>query len=370
MVPSSSLCCDRCGAVNAPGADLCIICHHPLLISQASVSAYLASNTLFKGCYRIISKIGAGGFGSVYKATDTQSAGRLVAIKEVCLQGLRPQTIKEATDAFQREVNFLSQLAHPGLPRLYEHSNGPEHYYLVMDFLEGETLEEHQNKAQDRHLLLSEVLDIGLQLCAVLEYLHTHHPPIVFRDLKPTNIIRAPWGKLYLIDFGIARFFKPGQGKDTIALGSLGYAAPEQYGRAQTTPRADIYSLGAVLHQLLTGNDPSEAPFQFAPLRGKSSQGLSDPGTLSSSMVDIMMSSLGKLITSMVEMDVNKRPASISFVMQELHRLATIWSDVNRSFWRPSIPRTYLSQTRTTSQSTPPHSRQSPQSAQQSPGHP
>jgi serine/threonine protein kinase len=81
-----------------------------------------------------------------------------------------------------------------------------------------------------------------MQLCLVLDYLHSHHPPIVFRDLKPANIMRTPTGQLYLIDFGIAPSFKPGQAKDTVALGSLGYAAPEQYGKAQTTPRADIYS--------------------------------------------------------------------------------------------------------------------------------
>ena len=118
-----------------------------------------------------------------------------------------------------------------------------------MDFIAGETLEDYQSKAPNKRLLLSEVLDIGLQLCIVLDYLHSQQPPIVFRDLKPANIIRTPTGKIYLIDFGIARYFKPGQAKDTVALGSLGYAAPEQYGKAQTTPRADIYSLGAVLHQ-------------------------------------------------------------------------------------------------------------------------
>src|SRR5437868_13699793 len=106
----------------------------------------------------------------------------------------------------------------------------------------------------------------------------------------------APEGKVYLIDFGISRCFKPGQVKDTMALGSLGYAAPEQYGRVQTTPRADIYSLGAVLHQLLTGKDPSEAPLRFAPLRGTHASNRSDPGSLTSSMVDLMMESLGLLI--------------------------------------------------------------------------
>ncbi len=113
---------------------------------------------------------------------------------------------------------------------------------------------------------MKEVLDIGVQLCNVLNYLHTRQPPIIFRDLKPDNVLRTADGQLYLIDFGIARHFKPGQARDTIAFGSPGYAAPEQYGKAQTGPSADIYSLGVILHQMLTGDDPSLKPFFFAPL--------------------------------------------------------------------------------------------------------
>src|SRR5947209_9548155 len=99
-----------------------------------------------------------------------------------------------------------------------------------------------------------------MRLCTLLEHLHNHQPPIIFRDLKPANIMLTPRHELYLIDFGVARRFQPGKTRDTIAFGSPGYAAPEQYGRAQTTPRADIYSLGATLHQLLTGLDPSLSP--------------------------------------------------------------------------------------------------------------
>src|SRR6266496_4111010 len=277
----------------------------------------LLLHTLLRNRYFILSEFGAGGFGWVYKARDIQSGDRLVAIKEVRLLGLHPKAMLEATTAFQREASVLSQLDHPNLPRLYEHFQNPGHWYLVMDFIAGETLEQYQSKPPNRHLLLSEVLDIGLQLCIVLDYLHSQQPPIVFRDLKPANIMRTPTGQLYLIDFGIARYFKPGQAKDTVALGSLGYAAPEQYGRVQTTPRADIYSLGAVLHQLLTGKDPSEAPLRFTPLRGKHASRRSDPGGLTSSMVDVMMDRLGKLINSMLELDMNKRPASVTLIKQE-----------------------------------------------------
>src|SRR5207302_4404890 len=208
------------------------------------------------------------------------------------------------------------------------------HWYLVMDFIAGETLEEYQSKKPNRRLLLSEIFNIGIQLCTVLDYLHSQQPDIFFRDLKPANIMRTPTGQLYLIDFGIARYFKPGQAKDTVALGSLGYAAPEQYGKAQTTPRADIYSLGAVLHQLLTARDPSETPFRFLPLRPKSH---SDPGSLTTSIVDVLVNKLETLIANMLEMDVNKRPTDVACVKQQLHEMSMLWSDIRKSFWRPKL---------------------------------
>ncbi len=309
----------------------------------APVPGQLLPHTLFRNRYYIIGAVGAGGFGSVYKATDTQSGDRLVAIKEVNLLGLHAHAVVEATNAFQREVSLLSQLDHPNLPHVYEHFQYPGHWYLVMDFIVGETLEEYQSKAPKRRLLLSEVFAIGLQLCTVLHYLHSQRPPIIFRDLKPANIMRTGTGQLFLIDFGIARYFKPGQAKDTVALGSPGYAPPEQYGKAQTTPCADIYSLGAVLHQLLTSSDPSEAPFRFPPLRPKSASH-SDPGSLTTSMVDVLVNKLEKLIASMLEMDVSKRPPDIAYVKEELEVLSKLWSDIHTSFWRPKLG--YTSQVR------------------------
>ena len=303
----------------------------------------LLLHTLFWNRYFIMSKVGAGGFGSVYKARDIQGGDRLVALKEVCLLGLHPREMMEATTAFQREVSVLSHLDHPHLPHVYEHFQTRGHCYLVMDFIVGETLEDYQSKAPNRSLLLSEVLDIGIQLCLVLDYLHAQQPPIIFRDLKPANIMRTPTGQLYLIDFGIARSFKPGQAKDTVALGSVGYAAPEQYGKAQTTPRADIYSLGAVLHQLLTTRDPSEAPFRFRPLRPKSPQSPSDPGSLSMSMVEVLVNKLERLISSMLDLDVNKRPLDVAYVKQELQEMSKLWSDIHKSFWRPKLGSTHCS---------------------------
>ncbi|MFL5664504.1 MAG: WD40 repeat domain-containing serine/threonine protein kinase, partial [Ktedonobacteraceae bacterium] len=205
---------------------------------------------------------------------------------------------------------MLGGLMHPSLPRIYDHFAEAGNWYLVMDFIEGETLDERLQKAKGGYLPVEEVLAIGIQLCAVLGYLHTRQPAIIFRDLKPANIMVTPDGNIYLIDFGIARLFKPGQAKDTIAFGSPGYAAPEQYGKAQTTARADIYSLGATLHQMLTGNDPSEAPFAFVPPQAP-------------------VPELGQLIMHMVSMDANKRPASIAEVRQKLQDIASQIKDGN-----------------------------------------
>ena len=305
MVPSI-LYCDACGAANRPGAKFCFVCGQALPDGTPSIEQ-LVPATLLKQRYRVISQIGKGGFGAVYKAEDIELGNRIVAVKEMSQRGLSPQELIEATEAFKREALLLANLMHPNLPRIYEHFSEAGHWYLVMDFIEGETLEAYLGRKGGR-LPVEEVLDIGMQLCTVLDYLHTRQPPVIFRDLKPSNIIRTSTRHLYLIDFGIARHFKMGQAKDTIAFGSPGYAAPEQYGKAQTTPRSDIYSLGAALHQMLSSDDPSEKPFRFAPLQRS---GLTIPIRLE------------RLVMQMVEMDEDKRPSSIAGIKEELQRIAT-----------------------------------------------
>jgi serine/threonine protein kinase len=270
----------------------------------------LAANTMLKGRYRIIGRVGQGGFGSVYKAADTQQ-GRYVAVKEINMGRLKPQEIIEATDAFNREVSALSQLQHPNLPTMYEHFTDPDHWYLIMDFIAGDTLERYleqaaHGSASPRGIQMHDVLSIGIQLCTVLDYMHKHTPPIIFRDLKPSNVMIAPGQRVYLIDFGIARRFKPGQARDTIAFGSPGYAAPEQYGKAQTTPRSDVYSLGAILHQMLTGVDPADSSFRFLSIR---------------SYQPTLPAELDALITQMTDMEPHNRPANMQRVKEELEHL-------------------------------------------------
>ena len=136
-----------------------------------------------------------------------------------------------------------------------------------MEFIEGETLAEYLRQNGTPGLPAADVLGIADQLCDVLDYLHQRTPPIIFRDLKPSNIMVVDSGDLYLIDFGIARLFKPGQTQDTVLAGTAGYAAPEQYGKSQTTVQSDIYSFGATLHELLTGEDPGVKPFIFSAIQ-------------------------------------------------------------------------------------------------------
>ena len=324
--------CKVCGAANAAGNSVCTVCGQP--IEEDSGKA--GDGSFLNGRYRILTQVGTGGFGAVYKARDALSAGQgtdIIAIKQVNLRGLTPQEIIEATDGFHREVLLLSTLEHVNLPRIYDAFTDSEHWYLVMDFIEGVTLEQYlqhttpgSSPAPMRSLPLDDVFSMALQLCQVLHYLHTRQPPVIFRDLKPANVMRTPEGNLCLIDFGIARHFKPGQAKDTMPFGSPGYAAPEQYGKAQTTPQSDLYSLGALLHQVLSGEDPAETPFRFAPLRLYGTAGLAE---------------LEALIMRMVDLDPGKRPASAAEVKAELQRIIMfrmLRTQEEPRLWRPGQP--------------------------------
>lgn len=171
---------------------------------------------ILKERYRIISQIGQGGQGAIYKAGDTDLGNRLVAVKEMSQSGLSPKEVNEAAEAFKHEAHMLAGLQHPNIPSIYDYFSEAGRWYLVMEFIEGETLEDYFARASGGKLPVKEVLDFGIQLCDVLAYLHNHQPPIIFRDLKPGNIMRTPDGHLYLIDFGIARLFKPGQSRDTL----------------------------------------------------------------------------------------------------------------------------------------------------------
>jgi len=308
-----SLYCDACGSPNRAQATFCFSCGQLLHARQGSglhpQTDRLPVNHLLKQRYRVLMQVGRGGFGAVYKAADLLFGSRLVAIKEMSQQNLTSHELAEATETFKHEAVLLASLTHPNLPRIYEQFAEDGRWYLVMDFIEGETLEEYILKVVGGRLAVDKVLSIAIQVCTVLEYLHNRQPPIIFRDLKPANIMLTPLGHIYLIDFGIARHFTPGKSRDTSALGSTGYAAPEQYGKAQTTPRADIYALGATIHELLSGLNPADSPFTFAALRLPHHPGNGE---------------LEQLIARLVELDVSKRPAHVAQVRQVLESIASL----------------------------------------------
>lgn len=265
------------------------------------------SYVLLKQRYALLHLVGKGGMGTVYEAVDLLYSQR-VAVKEMNNMGLHQRQLIEATEAFRHEAHLMSRLHHPNLPTMYDYFTEAGRYYLVMDYIEGQTLEDLLSRMPTGKLPVKSVLAIGMQLCAVLNYLHTRRRSIVFRDLKPANIMMTPQGKLFLIDFGIARQFKLGQTQDTLICGTPGYAAPEQYGgKTQTTSLTDIYSLGATLYRLLTGEDPPLSPLLFTPLNSQS---------------QALPTELAQLIHHMMDFDEYSRPASVAVVGRALQHIA------------------------------------------------
>jgi hypothetical protein len=255
------------------------------------------------GRYYLEKKIGEGGFGAVYKAWDWQNGGKVVAVKQINMASLSAQEKIEATDSYNREITLLSVLKHRGgLPHVRDHFTDPEHWYIVMDYIPGRTLEEILTATPGGRLSLAQTVEIGVKLCDVLTYLHDQNPPVIFRDAKPGNIMLTPWGQVYLIDFGIARRYQAGKPRDTMPLGSPGYAAPEQYGKGQSSVQTDIYGLGATLQTLLTGCEPLEIRMHGLPPDCK------------------IPYKLQSLIYNMLDPDPRKRPHEIREVKNALIR--------------------------------------------------
>ncbi len=230
------------------------------------------------GRYRLISLLGRGGGGAVYLAEDTELFDRPVAVKEMVEQHASQAERDAAVARFTQEAKMLVTLSHPNLPDLRSYFAEGGRHYLVMEYVEGTTLLAQLEQANGA-LPPAIVAEWGRQICDVLSYLHSRTPPVIFRDLKPSNIMIDRLGHIKLIDFGTARHFDLTKNTDTLKMGSIGYAAPEQYqGQGQTSPRSDVYALGVTLHQLLTNADPTARPFVFTPpslLRPEIPEGLS-----------------------------------------------------------------------------------------------
>ncbi len=226
-------------------------------------SDHLQSGVVLINRYSIQSVVGVGGMGAVYSARDLHfpNVVKRVAVKEM-INMVRDPVIRDTiVRNFEREANILATLNHPSIPRIYDYFTQDDRSYLIIEFVDGKDLEAILSNSED---FLSEiqVLNWAIELCDVISYLHNYKPePIIFRDIKPSNIMINTHGHVLLVDFGIAKTFQPGQ-KGTM-IGTEGYSPPEQY-KGESTQRADIYALGATLHHLLTKRDPRlEPPFSF-----------------------------------------------------------------------------------------------------------
>lgn len=224
--------------------------------------------TVLDGKYEIWKEVGRGGMSIVYLARDNR-LNKQWAVKEIKNDGSKStQTLLKG---LEREANILKNVDHPVLPRIVDIINQDGTIYVVMDFIEGTTISDRLKKegAQPQEL----VIEWGLQLASALDYLHNMKPPVIYRDMKPSNVMIKPEGGVKLIDFGTAKEYVIENNADTTALGTRGYAAPEQFGDSQgrgiynTDARTDIYNLGATLYHIVTGMNPCEPPYEIKPIR-------------------------------------------------------------------------------------------------------
>lgn len=268
--------CLHCGRTTAKRSHYCEHCGEPpTRTSQRLVHKHetgkLPSHYKLQGTngeeYLVVTMIAKGGMGAVYKIIRARDQSRW-ALKEMSDAALGSFGRAQAIAAFEEEARYLQTLHHIHLPQVIDVFADQHRHYMVMEYVDGHTLAQllvHQLSVLES----SEVLEWARQLCQVLHYLHNQSPPIIYRDLKPANImLETKTKRIKLIDFGIARRFKGGQRSDTILVGTYGYAAPEQYGNQQTDARSDLYSFGATLHHLLTGVNPQKhTPFTYPPIQ-------------------------------------------------------------------------------------------------------
>jgi len=250
--------CPRCGHGLPDKSQFCPRCGFDLRDGRPRLATgLLPSNQLLHRRYVIQRRLAQGGQSAVYLVTD-MADGSQRALKEMSESNLTPAEREGAVNDFIREARMLSTLDHPALARVYENFVEGQKQYLVMEYVQGKNLEDELIEA-NRPLEWDRVVAWGMDLCDVLAYLHGNNPPIIYRDLKPANVMLTPSGKLKLIDFGIARWLHTNRSHDTSQLGTDGYAPLEQYS-ARSEPRSDLYALGASMYHLLTGRVPESAP--------------------------------------------------------------------------------------------------------------
>lgn len=228
----------------------------------------LKEGTVLDEKYEILRQIGEGGMSIVYLARNNRMNMQL-AVKEIKNDGSKSTEI--LLKGLEREANILKDVDHPVIPRIIDIVKHAGTICVVMDFIEGENLADKLKEVE--RFSQDQVIEWGLELASALEYLHSMNPPIIYRDMKPSNVMLKPDGGVKLIDFGTAKTYDIENNADTTALGTRGYAAPEQFGDAQgrgiykTDARTDIYNLGATLYHMVTGKNPQEPPYEMVPIR-------------------------------------------------------------------------------------------------------
>lgn len=257
--------------------------------------------SVIDGKYEILTLIGQGGMSKVYLAMDKR-LNKQWAVKEIEKRA-RDKNNEVIIRSAIEEANMIKRLDHPSLPRIVDIIDNGNVIFVIMDYIEGEPLSTilKRNGAQPQEL----VIEWAKELCGVLDYLHTCNPPIIYRDMKPANVMLKPDGSLKLIDFGIAREFKEDKLSDTVSLGTKGYAAPEQFGgKGQTDARTDVYGLGVTLYHLITGQNPCEPPYELYPIR------YWNPG---------LSAGLEKIVLKCTQLNPNDRYQSCAELMYELN---------------------------------------------------
>lgn len=300
------------------------------------------------GRYCIRGVLGKGGMGVVYAADDQEAPGLRVALKQMSINAADPQEREGAIEQFIHEANILRGLRHANIPRVYHCFEEADQYYMAMDLIEGHTMTDFVDLSGQRPPAflpsVEQVLDWGCQISHVLAYLHNQQPnPVIYKDLKPDNLMVTPDGTVMLLDFGIAKSFTP-QGRFSTILkgvGSPGFAAPEQYARQQSDPRADLYALGATLYALLSGVVPIDAVDRQQALLDSRT----DPLEPLSILAPHAPRSLDAVIRRLMAVRKSERYQKAEDVARALEavrdgrddrRLPGVVSKVLASFWKPS----------------------------------
>jgi ankyrin repeat protein len=293
--------CPACGKESGDSAKYCAECGAALSEDDSLIG------TVIEDRYEIVEVVKSGSMGCVYRARDTR-LDNTVALKKMLSSFATGEEREYALERFREEARLLSRLHHGGLPKVIdsfttggEGKNGTAHY-LVMTFIEGKDLEAVMAGRGHMPLPFMEAEAYFRQILNILQYLHSHTPPVIYRDMKPSNIMESG-GQIFLVDFGIARLFTP-QTIGTL-IGTPGYAAPEQY-KGFSEPRSDLYSLGVVMHYLLTGRNPqdtSRPPFSFEA-----------PSKLNSYVPEY----LDRIIMSLLEFECGRRAGSAEEVLSFL----------------------------------------------------